>query len=128
MKGWKNGSAIYDLRAFGFGNLSSYRDNRPYHLRRQTQEQRKRYFENQDFMRLWIAAVDRLIRQWYDILNRLFYSVILKTFLRYLLRLTLFLATTEYIGIPLSTNLSSYSVVISGILSVCKSKLTSSNV
>jgi hypothetical protein len=40
-------------------------------LNGKTQEQRKRYFENQDFMRLWIAAVDRLIRQWYDILNRL---------------------------------------------------------
>lgn len=36
-----------------------------------TQEQRKRYFDNQDFMRFWINAVDKLIRQWYDIINRL---------------------------------------------------------
>lgn len=40
-------------------------------LKGKTQEQRKRYFDNQDFMRFWINAVDKLIRQWYDILNRL---------------------------------------------------------
>lgn len=40
-------------------------------LKGKTQEQRKRYFENQDFMRYWINAVDKLIRQWYDIINRL---------------------------------------------------------
>ena len=40
-------------------------------LKGKTQEQRKRYFENQDFMLYWINAVDKLIRQWYDIINRL---------------------------------------------------------
>lgn len=40
-------------------------------LKGKTQEQRKRYFNNHDFMQWWIAAVDRLIRQWYDNLHRL---------------------------------------------------------
>ena len=40
-------------------------------LKGKTQEQRKRYFENQDFMLYWINAVDKLIRNWYDTLNRL---------------------------------------------------------
>ena len=40
-------------------------------LKGKTQEQRKRYFDNVDFMRYWIVAVDRLIRQWYDIIDKL---------------------------------------------------------
>ncbi len=40
-------------------------------LNGKSQEQRKRYFENVNFMQLWIASVDKIIRQWYDILNQL---------------------------------------------------------
>ena len=34
-------------------------------------KQRKRYFDNVNFMHYWITAVDKLIRQWDDILNKL---------------------------------------------------------
>ena len=40
-------------------------------LNGKTQEQRKRYFDNVNFMRYWISAVDKIIRQWYDIINKL---------------------------------------------------------
>lgn len=40
-------------------------------LRGKSQEQRKRYFNDTSFMRYWIIAVDKLIRNWYDTLNRL---------------------------------------------------------
>ena len=40
-------------------------------LKGKTKERRKRYFNDDNFMRFWINAVDKLIRQWYDILNKL---------------------------------------------------------
>ena len=40
-------------------------------LQGKSQEQRKRYFNDPNFMKFWISAVDQLIRKWYDILNRL---------------------------------------------------------
>ena len=40
-------------------------------LNGKSQEQRKRYFNDPNFMKFWISAVDQLIRKWYDILNKM---------------------------------------------------------
>lgn len=40
-------------------------------LQGKSQEQRKRYFNDPNFMKFWISAVDQLIRKWYDILNKM---------------------------------------------------------
>ncbi len=40
-------------------------------LQGKTQEQRKRYFNDTNFMKYWISAVDQLIRKWYDVLNQM---------------------------------------------------------
>lgn len=40
-------------------------------LQGKTQDQRKRYFNDANFMKYWISAVDKIIRQWYDIINKL---------------------------------------------------------
>ncbi len=40
-------------------------------LQGKSQEQRKRYFNDANFMKFWISAVDQLIRKWYDIINKM---------------------------------------------------------
>ena len=40
-------------------------------LNGKSQEQRKRYFNDANFMKFWISAVDQLIRKWYDIINKM---------------------------------------------------------
>ena len=40
-------------------------------LKGKTQEQIRAYFNDDDFMRLWISAVNRIIKQWDDILEQL---------------------------------------------------------